>query len=273
LVDFGVIGLHRVSALDCTAHFTNFPLETTGNPAYDGWTVQTSRRTWLPAILCLLLSLLGAIGFLVVTMLVRADLLRKVDFDMTVLIQNAVPHSLDAFFTWFGVIAKFQIIVPALVILLCVMWRWVIAVSSLGLLFIAHVLELIGKEILFQPPPPFMFYRHPTEFVFPELHTFDHSSYPSGHSMRIVFAAMTLGLAVWQIKKMPVFLRCIIVMFLMGVAAMTMFTRVSLGEHWLSDVLGGACLGVFVGGLNWVIMLKRWKAPVQFSREKISAEA
>jgi membrane-associated phospholipid phosphatase len=223
------------------------------------------KKPWLTLVFSFLLAVCGGLIFLLTTLLVRADKLRSIDFDITVKIQHNVPEKLDHYFLWFGTIAKFQVIVPLTVIVLLLMRRWLIAVSSLALLFFAHLLEIVGKEILFQPPPPFMFYRHPTEFVFPDLHTFDHSSYPSGHSMRIVFAAMTLGLAVWQVKKLPVIMRAGVISLFAGVALMTMFTRVSLGEHWTTDVVGGAGLGILAAGLNWMVMF--------FSVERSSTKA
>ena len=222
------------------------------------------KKPWLPLVFSFFLAVCGGLLFLLTTLLVRADKLRSIDFDITVKIQHNTPQKLDHYFMWFGTLAKFQVIVPLLVIVLLLMRRWAILISSLVLLFFAHLLEIVGKEILFQPPPPFMFYRHPTEFIFPDLHTFDHSSYPSGHSMRIVFAAMTLALAVWQIKKWPAILRAGVISALAGVACMTMFTRVSLGEHWTSDVVGGAGLGILAAGLNWVVLF----FTVQRSRSK-----
>jgi membrane-associated phospholipid phosphatase len=205
----------------------------------------------LTRFLSLGVAIAGGLLFLLKTLLVREDKLRSIDFDITVKIQHNTPKKLDEVFLWFGTIAKFQMIVPLTIILLLVMRRWGIAVTSLGFLFLAHLLEIVGKEILFQPPPPFMFYRHPTEFIFPALHTFDHSSYPC---MRILFAAMTLGLAVWQLKKVPFFIRLGVIGLFAGTAFMTMFTRVSLGEHWTSDVIGGAGLGMLAAGLNWFFM-------------------
>lgn len=216
-------------------------------------------NVWLPRLLSLALAIAGGLLFLLVTLLVRADKLRAIDFDITVKMQHNIPEKLDHYFMWFGTIAKFQIIVPLIVVLLLVLRRWFIAITSLGLLFFAHLLELVGKEILFQPPPPFMFYRHPTEFLFPDLHTWDHSSYPSGHSMRVIFAAMTLGLAVWQLQRVPMVIRAALIMFMSGVAFMTVFTRVSLGEHWTTDVIGGAGLGILAAGLNWMFMFKQGK--------------
>jgi len=202
-------------------------------------------------------ALLSALGFLAVTIAVRADMLRSLDFDLTVRIQNAVPHKLDEYFIALGTFAKFQVIVPAMVLFLLVMRRWVLAVTSLGLLFLGHVLEIVGKEILFQPPPPFMFYRHPTDFVFPDLHVFDVSSYPSGHSLRAVFVTITLFAVIWTSPRIPMLVKLGLGAVLAGFAILTMFSRVSLGEHWSTDVAGGFFLGLMIAAVN--VMFVLWK--------------
>lgn len=207
--------------------------------------------------ICLAVALFAAFGFFAVTMAVRADLLRSLDFTLTVKIQQHVPLKLDEYFIMIGGLASFQVIVTALVVFLLVMRRWVMVLSSLFLLFIAHLLEIVGKEILFQPPPPFMFYRHPTDFVFPELHVFDVSSYPSGHSLRVTFVAITIFAVIWTSPKIPRFIKLGVGAGLTGFAFLVMFSRVSLGEHWSSDVAGGFFLGLMIAALNVMVVL--WK--------------
>lgn len=206
---------------------------------------------------CLVVAVLAALGFFAVTMAVRADVLHALDFALTVKIQEHIPLKLDQYFIMIGGLVSFQVIVTALVLFLLVMRRWVMTFISLGLLFIAHLLEIVGKQILFQPPPPFMFYRHPTDFVFPELHVFDVSSYPSGHSLRVTFVTITVFAVIWTSPKIPQIVKLAIGVGLAGFAFLTMLSRVSLGEHWSSDVAGGFFLGLMIAALN--VMFVLWK--------------
>ncbi len=195
-------------------------------------------------LLFITLSVLSLATFILFTLFVRANLTDSLDFDLMVKIQDATPRRLDQFFLLFTTLAKFQVMSVLLIVILLI-WRKWLGLFVLPILFvIAHVIEVIGKELLFHSPPPFMFYRHPTEFIFPELHTFDHSSYPSGHSLRIVFVGMTLLFLLWQLKKLPVWLRAALIVICAGLIFLTLYSRVSLGEHWPSDVVGGALLGL-----------------------------
>jgi hypothetical protein len=112
------------------------------------------KQHWRFLAACLATALFAAIGFFAVTVAVRADLLRSLDFALTVKIQGKVPPKVDELLIMLGGFASFQVIVPALLLFLFVMRRWIMVVTSLGLLFVAHLLEIVGKEILFQPPQP-----------------------------------------------------------------------------------------------------------------------
>jgi membrane-associated phospholipid phosphatase len=201
-------------------------------------------------------AVVAGFAFLMMTLLVRADYLHNFDFAATVKLQEHLSSRFDEMGVWLGTLAKFQVIVPFLIVFLLLMRRWVLALASLALLFFTHVVEIVGKAILFQPPPPFMFYRHRTEFIFPELHTLDTSSYPSGHSMRTLFVVMILMIVIWKTKRIPVVVRLFLIALFAAFAVGVMVSRIALGEHWTTDVIGGAFLGVMIGCIAWMCVDK-----------------
>jgi membrane-associated phospholipid phosphatase len=198
---------------------------------------------------CILAAFLFGLCFAVFTWIVRSDATDALDFATTVRLQNHTPVRLDPMFSFFSFIAMFQTMIVVLVAALLLARKWVGLIVSLGLFFFAHVTEIIGKGFLDHPPPPFMFYRNPTKFIFPEMHTFNDSSYPSGHSMRMIFVAMVLAFLIWKSKKMPSWLKFILLAGIIGVVSITLVSRVSLGEHWTTDVIGGVFLGLSFGSM------------------------
>ena len=104
------------------------------------------------------------------------------------------------------------------------------------------LVELYGKTIVHHPSPPFSMIKHPTS-LFPANYVNEQFSYPSGHAARAVFLAI---IAYMLTRK-----RWFISFGLLLYVAFVSISRIYLGEHWFTDVVGGLLLGSALGVLTW----------------------
>jgi undecaprenyl-diphosphatase len=97
------------------------------------------------------------------------------------------------------------------------------------LLAVVAAIEVTLKMVVAQPLPPEELSRGVefTQFA----HVTFAGSFPSGHLARTTFLAAVVHVPAW---------------LAVSVVALMMVTRVYLGEHWPSDVLGGLLLGLLV---------------------------
>ena len=105
----------------------------------------------------------------------------------------------------------------------------------------------------FNAPRPLAWFQNKAlVLTAPGVHLFVAHSFPSGHSATIFAAATVLALALR--KKALGWL-----LFL--VACLTAYSRVYLGEHFVSDIAAGSALGLACGVLCyglWLYYLESW---------------
>ncbi len=181
--------------------------------------------------------------FVLYTLAVRHDLLRSWDFNMTVKLQDRIPLRFDSFFSFLSVFGRFETSLIILSIILAIR-RKILGFFIIGLFGFGHVIEIIGKSLLEQPGPPHMFLRT-TEMAseFPGLYIHTGASYPSGHSMRAIYLCIIIILILYNSKKLSAYVKFPIIGLVVLYAFLMLLSRVSLGEHWTTDIIGGGLLG------------------------------
>lgn len=200
-----------------------------------------------------LLGSLFLFVFVLFSYIVHKDFFTQFDFDATVKLQDNIGRNFDSTFSFLSDIGAFEVSLGLLLIIL-VFLRKIRGIFALGFFGLFHLIELYGKFFVDHLPPPEFMIRTQKIIDFPQFHIRAENSYPSGHAGRTAFISILLGLIVWRSKKLSMAQKYLILGFLISYDLVMFVSRIYLGEHWASDVLGGAILGAALSFISLAIL-------------------
>lgn len=221
------------------------------------------RRYWI--ILFQGYLILASVAFLILAFLARASPYSSLDLAITQLMQSYRPAwlvSLMIMVTEIGNTIEAIIIICLLCLIIYLLkFRWEAVVCVIGA-SLASLVDATIKIFIHRPRPAAKLVN-----VFQQLNDF---SFPSGH---VMLYTIFFGFILFLVYTIPnkSLVRSLL-LFLFGMLIVLVGpSRVYLGEHWTSDVIGAYLLGSLE--LWVVIWFYRWGKPKFFIKENIRPKA
>jgi undecaprenyl-diphosphatase len=180
------------------------------------------------------------VGFGLIAWLVSQPGIPPIDTATTVFLHGLASPTLDAVMeaaTFLGSSPVLAAVVGFVVVILVVRCRreeaGFIVVAFVGTLVLNDMLKLFVQR----PRPGFDWAE-----VWPE------TGFPSGHSMNSFVVYLALALVIWRLGgRRPGIVALVLAIVL---AVSVGISRIYLGAHWLSDVIGG-----YLAGALWLLLL------------------
>jgi len=213
-----------------------------------------------PRKFLLLASILGVSCFTIFSYLVAKESFRQIDFDTMVKVQDRIPQKFDDNFSLLSLLGSAEVTIGFCLLMAALAFfkfKWLSILAWL-MIIPASAAEVFGKLILYHPGPPLFFHRTTLATHLPSFYIHTEFSYPSGHMTRTVFIVTMIACLIF-FSKINFFLKYFLLLGILLFGFLMGLTRISLGEHWLSDVLGGVILGLSTALFAYSLILRKKK--------------
>lgn len=199
----------------------------------------------------LLVLLIISIGFVALTILVTLYPTSFIDLEFSEEVQEHQNKFLDTAMYLISVPgympeSPIMIVCTSLVLFL---FRYKKAAVFVMLTMLAGLVSTVVKALVNRP--------RPSDDVVRIVLKTTQQSFPSGHVLFYVVFFGFLVVLMYQLEDIPKLLRWFVIAFSLFMIFAIPFSRIYLGAHWFTDVMGGFLLGVLcLYLLSWLYLRK-----------------
>jgi membrane-associated phospholipid phosphatase len=196
-----------------------------------------------------------AIGFLLLTALVFFMPVNLLDREFSEEVQEHQNPLLDTamkLFSWFGYMPNSVIVVLGTA-LLFFLYKYKREALFLVATMVSGFISSIVKLIVNRP--------RPSETLVRIIEKTRQQSFPSGHVLFYVVFFGFLTMLMFELIAIPKVIRASVGVICMLLIFVVPFSRIYLGAHWFTDVLGGFLLGLLILAILAYLYLKKKISP------------
>jgi len=193
-------------------------------------------------------------GFIFLTFIVALFPLSAIDLKISTAVQSTQSPGLDSamkFISWFGTfpVPMFIGLLVATTFYLFTLRREAIFVL---LTFTSRAISTVLKIMVDRPRPTVNLVRI--------VEVAKQQSFPSGHTLFYTIFFGFLLVLMWNLKQINAIVRITVTVISASLILTIPFSRIYLGAHWFTDVLGGFILGLICLYVISILYLKKTQA-------------
>ncbi|MBB5639042.1 undecaprenyl-diphosphatase [Pedobacter cryoconitis] len=197
------------------------------------------------------LLIILSLGFIFLTFIVTFFPPSAIDLKISAIVQSAQSPELDkimTFISWFGAFPV-PFFIGLFVAAIFYLFKFRTEAMFVLLTFTSGIISSVIKIIVNRP--------RPTSDLVRIVEVARQQSFPSGHTLfYVIFFGFLLTL-MWRLKQINTAVRLTIATFSSFLILTIPFSRIYLGAHWFTDVLGGFILGLICLYFISVLYLKK----------------